>query len=281
MTFCEFAESYGLILDRLIEGRWVRVKTTDKTKKRNGAYKFLGDVGFVQNHATMEQVAVWKDGSRAGFADKVALRAQKAINDAQEAARHAEARTRAQYIFDNCTLGTHPYLAGKGFPDELMPVRGETLVIPMRDFKRYEQLNSLQFITESGEKKFMPGGKAKGSVFCLGPWLPRERWLVEGYCTALSVREALDAMHCRAQVITCFSAGNLAHIGKMLRHSSPRSFVFADNDSSGAGLRAAEETGLPFVMAPEVDKDANDWHRERGVWALVRLIREVKQTASA
>jgi len=34
MTFLDFAAEHGLIIDQLVEGRWARVKTTDKEKKR-------------------------------------------------------------------------------------------------------------------------------------------------------------------------------------------------------------------------------------------------------
>lgn len=281
MTFMQFAESYGLVIDHILDGRWVRVKTVDKPKKRNGSYKYLGEIGFVQNHATMEQVAMWKDGARAGFVDKAALRARMAISVAAESAKHAEARVRAQKILDRCTLAKHPYLSAKGFPRDVMPVLDGQLVIPMRDFKDYKTLNSLQFISPDGEKKFLPGGKAKASVYGIGPWRPREMWLVEGYATALSVRLALEQLHREVAVVTCFSAGNLAYVGRLTKMRGKPAYVFADHDESGAGQRAAEETELPWTMPPETGMDANDVHRRDGLRALVALIREIKQTTNA
>ena len=58
MMFDAFCRAHGLLVDGIEAGRWVRVPTEDHPRTRNGAYKYLGDVGFVQNHATMTEVAV-------------------------------------------------------------------------------------------------------------------------------------------------------------------------------------------------------------------------------
>ena len=65
MRFEDFCAAHGLIVGSLIEGRWVRVPTTDHPKKKNGAYKYLGDVGFVQNHATEVESSTWTPDSDA------------------------------------------------------------------------------------------------------------------------------------------------------------------------------------------------------------------------
>jgi putative DNA primase/helicase len=100
------------------------------------------------------------------------------------------------------------------------------LLIPMREFRHYAQINSVQRIAADGTKLFLPGGKAKGSVFFIGPLLAQERWLVEGYATGLSVRAALRELHREAQVVVCFSAGNLAHVGRLVKELRPKAYVF-------------------------------------------------------
>lgn len=276
MNFVDFAAGYGLhISDLIADNRWHRCPTESKPKKKNGAYVFDGSRGAVIDFATMTKAATFRDGTRTGFVDRVALRARAAIDKAAELARHDEARAKAQKIIDASAFGPHPYLEAKGFPKEMMLVHDGKLVIPMRDF-RTARLNSVQLISADGEKKFMPGGKAKGSVFPFGP-LGRERWLCEGYATALSIYAALEYLYRDGRVIVCFSAGNLSYVGQALRGTLPQPYVFADNDESGAGARAAEETGLPWCMAPETGMDANDVHMKQGVHALAKIIRAVRQ----
>lgn len=280
--FIDFARGYGLILDHAIaDNAWHRTKTEDKPRKKNGAYVYDGDRGVVINFATMNSGAVWRNGSRAGYIDKTAIRAQRAIQAAQERARHTEASAKAEDMVKRAAFDVHPYLKAKGFPEERGLVLDGELLVPMREFSLYKKVNSVQRILPDGAKLFLPGGKAKGSVFFIGPYAANERWLVEGYATGLSVRAALRELHRDAQVIVCFSAGNLAHVGKLVKAQRPKAYVFADNDKSGAGAKAAEETGLPWCMAPEVGTDANDWHAREGVRELAKLLRNVSAQARA
>lgn len=277
--FIAFARGYGLILDYAVrDSRWHRTATEDHPLKKNGAYTFDGDRGIVINFATMQSGAAWRNGVRVGHVDHVAIRAQRAIVNAQEKARQSEARIKAQHVIDHATFGPHPYFQRKGLPKEMMLVYEGHIVVPMRDFTT-GNLNSVQFINPDGEKRFLTGGKARGSVYGIGPMLTRERWLVEGFATGLSVYMALEYLYRDARVIVCFSAGNLAFVGKQLGQIYPKPCVFADNDASKAGARAAEETGLPWIMPPEVGKDANDWHLEHGISALAKLIRTVRARA--
>lgn len=280
MTFLDFAAAHGLVIERVVEGRWARVKTTDKSKKRNGAYKFLGDVGFVQNHATMEKVAVWKPEGGALPVDHAAMRQMMRENAQAETRRQAGARAVAEDMVRRAALDAHPYLVGKGFPQEKGLVLDGELLVPMREFRLYRQLNSVQRIAEDGSKLFLPGGKAKGSVFFIGPFMARERWLVEGYATGLSMRLALRSMYRDAQVVVCFSAHNLALVGGFVKDLMPTAYVMADNDQSGAGARAAEETGLPWVAPSQEGEDANDLHQREGIRALANLIRTVRARAA-
>lgn len=281
--FVSFARTYGLRLDHVIaDGRWHRVSTEDKPRRKNGAYLYDGERGVVKNFATMEGFASFRNGTNTGQVDRATLRARRVIAEAETKAKQEDARRMAQRILDSCRLETHPYLERKGFPREFMPVREDgLLVIPMREFRLYRQLNSLQTIAADGSKLFLPGGKAKGSVFMIGPFTASERWLCEGYATALSIRAALASLYREAQIIVTFSAGNLAYIGRLVKELRPKAYVMADHDESGAGERAAKETGLPWVMPPQVGEDANDYHQRAGVRALANLMREVSLRQAA
>lgn len=274
--FVAFARGYGLDLDYAeSDNRWHRCRTDDKPRKKNGAYVYDGERGVVINFATMANGAVWRSGVRAGYVDRAAIRAQRAITEAQARAKQLEARGIAEDMMRRAKVGPHPYLISKGFKDEQGFVLEGELLIPMREFSLYKQLNSLQRIAEDGTKLFLPGGKAKGSVFFIGPYMARERWLCEGYATGLSLRAALRELHRDAQVVVCFSAGNLVHVGRFVKELRPVAYAMADNDESGAGARAAEETGLPWCMPPTVGEDANDFAQRQGTRALAKLIRDL------
>jgi len=267
MSFLVHAQAHGLIIRDLIsDGRWHRVPTDDKPRKRNGAYLFDGDRGVVKNWATMEAFS--------GYPTKgyKPVRIKQFVRDDQEGFRQAKAAQEARRQLSQATLVKHPYLARKGFPEALGLVLDDKLLIPMRDYKSGEVI-SVQSIGE--DKKFLFGGRAKGAVFTLGN-KGGQRWLVEGYATGLSVKAALDAMYIQAQVCVCFSASNLQYVAERIPGNR---FVFADNDESGTGQRVAEATGLPWVMSPVMGEDANDLHQRAGIWALVRVFKSINKGA--
>jgi len=202
--------------------------------------------------------------------------AERAREDGQKRAALAAAiQLRA------CTYQPHGYLELKGFPTASGLVDADgTLHIPMRDYKTNELLGS-QRIYRDGDKwvkKMTPGMRAKGAVLRIGQAKARETWLVEGYATGLSTQAALKAAHADAAVLVCFSDSNLTHVAPSIKGAA---YVFADNDESGAGERAAKATGLPYCIAPTIGHDANDWHQASGINPLVRAIMELRRTRAA
>lgn len=268
MNFLRFAEIHGvLIRDLRSDGRVHRCPTLDKPRHRNGAYRFTGDWGWVQNWAQHAQPVLWRADGAPAEVVKIDLEALRR----QERERREKAARTAAEVVARCRYDNHPYLDRKGFKDEqaLVDFDGR-MVVPMRDVGAYGRVNSVQWISSDGEKKFLPGGAAKGSVFVLGNG--PESWLCEGYATGLSVRAALKTMYRQARVVVCFSAGNLATVADRI---TGRRFVVADNDASGTGERYAAQTGLPFVMPPDVGMDFNDLHQARGVRAVADIIRRL------
>ena len=90
---------------------------------------------------------------------------------------------------------------------------------------------------------------------------------MEGYATGLSVAAALKLMYRPAQVVVCFSAGNLGHVAERI---GGRRFVVADHDASGTGERVAVASGLPWVMPKS--GDANDLHQSAGLLAVRSML---------
>ena len=277
-TFMEHARSCGLIMrDLQSDNRWHRVPTTDHPKKRNGSYIFDGRHGAAMNWGTMSDPAGYSEGTEAGTIVRVPPQATTPRESDEE--RQERARKAAATMIRRCGRAPHPYLTAKGFPRAVGLINEHReLVIPMRDMRDYSTVNTLQCITPTGEKRFLPGGKAKGSVlsFACPGW--RERWLVEGYATGLSVQAALRDLRRKAEVIVCFSAGNLVHVASWLRFDAAsrvgkqwdRLLVFADNDASGTGAAAADQTGLKWTMPDVVGMDANDAHLKLGLRSVVQ-----------
>ena len=93
MDFLQHATAYGLNIRHLIsDGKWHRVPTTDKPRKRNGAYLFDGSKGVVRNWATMEGYAPWPEkGERPQMVDPLKLRMEREKHDREEAAKRHRA----------------------------------------------------------------------------------------------------------------------------------------------------------------------------------------------
>jgi putative DNA primase/helicase len=289
MSFVAHAQAHGLILhDVIADGRWHRVPTEDHPRKKNGAYLFDGRGGVVRNWATMENFATWRDDAvaRVGYAQWRSIRAQA---HADEAERRARAQAKARDMVKSARLvvpqpskrirggysegvAAHPYLIAKGLPEQSGLVVGDCLLIPMHDCVSGELLGA-QTISANGTKLFLPGTRAKGAVHRLGRG--SEVWLVEGYATGVSVQRALQRLYRPAEVVVCFSASNLTHVAGLL---SGRRFVVADNDASGTGQRAAEATGLPRCMPPQVG-DANDLHQAHGEDAVRDMLKGITTAA--
>jgi hypothetical protein len=253
MRFEDFAMAHGLIIKSIIGDRWVSTPTEDHPNKRNGRYKYLGDVGWVQNWATMESPSMWRSdtASPKPFVRMVG-------EDKRRLEDMAKAAAKAGWILHQTYNGCHPYLESKGFKDEngnIWDVDGKKLlVIPMRIDG---QLVGCQLIGE--EKKFLYGQKSKGATFTIdakGPSI-----FCEGYATALSVRAAMKAMGVRYAIHVCFSASNLIFVASKLNGT-----VVADNDKSGVGEKAAIETKKPYWISDAVGEDFNDYHLRVGLF---------------
>jgi putative DNA primase/helicase len=274
MTFEDFAKVHGVLISRLIPGRWVRVPTEDKPKSRNGAYKFMGDFGLVQNWATMTEPASWRaDGTQTQAVRRVQQVANQAAQEARVAAQ--KAAQRAEALLAECELAPHPYLAAKGFPDALVNVwNRETenvMVIPMRCGDR---IVGAQCIKPDGDKKFLYGQRSGGAEFVFGG--KGQHVLCEGYATALSTQRALVNLKVPYTLHVTFSAGNMKKVAEGLRPG----LVIADNDESGTGERVAREIGWPYWVSDVVGEDANDMAQRAGVFALAMGIKRVMQEAA-
>ena len=267
MRFEDFARAHGLIINHIQLHKWVATPTEDHPRKRNGRYKLLGDVGWVQNWATMQEPAMWKSDTPAKVTP-----AQIQERRNEEAKREAEAKSaaaKAGWILHQSVTTEHPYLAKKGFPEEAMKVwnaeDGFFLVVPMF---RDGHLVGCQLINKEGEKKFLKGQRTKGASFTIdAKGVPI---FCEGLATALSIRAVMKLIKIRYTIHVCFSAGNMKEVAGRV----PGGFVVADNDPNGVGEQAARDTGKPYWLSPAIREDFNDYHQRVGDFAASQSLKK-------
>lgn len=267
MRFEDFARQHGLIIRDVIPHKWIATPTEDHPQKRNGRYKFLGDVGWVQNWATMQRPSMWKSASPTNVkAVEQAIR--QADREREEAAKRAASK--AGWILHQCRVAPHIYLESKGFPEEIGNVWDtdgqRLLVIPMRIERA---LSGVQLINEKGEKKFLGGQRTKGASFTIdAKGLPI---FCEGYATALSVRAVMKLIKIRYTIHVCFSAGNIEAVAKGIQGG----IVIADHDANGVGEKAARNTGKPYWLSESVGEDFNDYHRRVGDFQASQSLKKI------
>ncbi len=245
MSFQQFAQAHGLIIDHVLLDRWVRCPTIDKPNKRNGSYIFDGRQGAVKNWALHEKAIPYFDNN-----PTVQLVTRSRDMEDKTVERRKKAADKAAWILSSRVKSTHPYLAKKGFADIKGYVWNKLLVLPMRVG---DALVGCQLIDPEGSKRFLSGQRTKGASFCFdnkGPII-----LCEGFATALSIRRVLKAARRRYTLHVCFSAGNIVEVAKQF----PECFIVADNDPMG--IRMAKKTKQPYWVSPVEGEDFNDFEQ--------------------
>lgn len=269
MTFEQFCRAHGVIvpIGGAPLGRWARFKTEDKPRSKNGAVKYMGTHGFVQNHATMIDVAVWRSESSD---PEIKRQAQRVANDADRQIKEGQAKAakRAAEMLAQATAKPHPYLESKGFPLVAVMTHSEGhAMIPMRVGG---ELVGVQIISENGTKRFLYGQRCDMATFVMQRGNGGVNVVCEGYATGLSTSAALISLRQPFNLHVCFSAGNMQKVASTLR----RGVCIADNDESGTGERVAIATGWPYWMSDAVGEDANDYHVRKGLFSLSQGIKQ-------
>lgn len=259
MDFIKFAGMHGLRISNLVQGSWQRVSTDDKPNKRNGSYRFNGDVGFVINWAVHETAQIWRNEN--AVVDYKEIR--KILENARKRKRQEqrEAAKKAAGILKQARKGHHPYLQNKGFPNEHGWVWRDALIIPMRI---EGSLVGCQLIDPNGNKRFLRGQQNKGACAVFDN--KGQEILCEGYATAMSIRRSLKQQRRRYKIIVCFSAANLLEVAKL----HPNAIVIADADE--AGIKTASKTGLNYWRSGVDGEDYNDFELRVGIEKAGKLL---------
>lgn len=281
MDFRSFARANGVEIGDLRSGddKIHRCPTTAHPASTNGAYFFDGQRGWVQNWESGEPVQWWNDPHAKPWneSEKREWALRRRVAEAEKLRGHAMAAKKAGLLITSATRDVHPYLKAKQLPDvqSLIGENGE-LLVPMRDFRDNALLGiqTIRLVDNEWSKKMLPGMRAKGAVLRIGPQRAAEMFFCEGYATGLSIDTALRLLRLNAVVVVCFSATNLIHVAGGM---TGKRFVFADNDVSLTGEKAALATGLPWCMSDVQSEDANDLHARAGVMAVAKLLMEVRR----
>jgi putative DNA primase/helicase len=266
MDFIDFARSHGIIINDLPPiGQWKRYPTEDHPRKKNGACKYMGTHGFVQNHATSTVVSLWKPDSinesqRRDYSRMAAQAEQEKVRMQEKAA------IKAKKLLNGSVLATHPYLKSKGFPEEQGWVNDKKLIIPMRI---NGELVGCQVVDADGGKKFLFGQKTANASFDFDN--KGKHYLCEGYATGLAIREAVQALRMPYVIHVTFSAQNMLKVSRIV----PAGVVVADNDVSKTGERVAQQIGWPYWMSEVEGEDAHDAWRRVGTFRLSQALRSV------
>lgn len=261
MDFLTFAKLNGFILEYVYPSNNIkRCATEAHPRSSNGAYFWDGTKGWVRDWSSGEGMQFYKSDAVIDKYKEIVVREQERLSTER---KHKKAADDAKKIIADCKPNKHYYLSAKGFRE----LRGlvfedetseDTLVIPMRDYYTNEVIGvqKVKWNGERFEKKMLYGMRGVGAVLFLGDQKSITYYLCEGYATGLSIQAAIHQMRLNACVVVCFSDSNLAHVGSLIFDKNV--YIYADNDQSKAGEKAAIKTGHSYVMSDKIGNDAND-----------------------
>jgi putative DNA primase/helicase len=186
----------------------------------------------------------------------------KIQRDAELAKQHEVTEDVVSKIWTDCTPAheDHPYLKKKGISVHGARVTGDgRLVVPL--YNQDGTLSTLQYISNDGGKLYHKGGATSGKFWSIGNSdNPKTIFIAEGFATAATIHEATGNI-----CIVAYSASNIVPVTAIMRETYGATqdiVIVADNDSSGVGMRYAEQAsakhGARIVMPPEFG-DANDF----------------------
>ncbi|MCD2449724.1 toprim domain-containing protein [Methylicorpusculum oleiharenae] len=236
--------------------------------KLNGAYVLHLDskpAGFFQDFKTGVK-QTWK--AAGGYMplsefQKQQLTKKRLIDEqsrqALEVSKHRDAAIKANTIWQSAPAATasKTYLVKKQIqPHSARLGRDNTLIIPI--YAPNKSLVNLQFISPTGGKRFLAGGRKKGCFAVIRG--TAERILIcEGWATGASLNESTGH-----QVFIALDAGNLAPVAVEIRKLFPDSeiVICGDNDLSGVGQKAAHDAALAcnglYLLPDTAGHDFND-----------------------
>lgn len=203
-----------------------------------------------------------------------------------------DAAIKAQSLFKKYRIqGNSQYLTRKQiksiiFHDNIK-FTYNTIVVPLYSIE--SELYNLQFISNSGDKRFLAKARKKGCFHIIGNknfQLNKSIILVEGYATGASIYLATNI-----PVVVCFDAYNLKPVLEVISNKYPDKnyFIAADNDAHkkvNTGKDKAYEAAKAYnakVILPAFSSatqylkltDWNDLHTHEGLTEVSRQLKSI------
>lgn len=278
MSFILFARAHGVDIEpsKLFPSERIRrCGTIEKPRSGNGAYFYDGQRGWVMDWSGEARVIWYEDPNAKPWTDdqKREWMDKRKTANASRDTEYDKAAQRAYTTLKAAKSAKHDYLHLKGFPDLEGLVLEDSLLVPMRNvvtntLQGYQRI-FWDEVSRKWDKKMLLGMRARNAVMFMGDRKAEEVWLCEGYATGLSIVHALRSVGLKASVVVCFSASNMVAVADQI---GGQRYIFADNDESKTGEKSAIQTELPWTMADTVGFDANDLHKQSGLFAVVGKI---------
>ena len=216
-------------------------------------------------------------------AHRTRMAAAQRLRDEERARQRADAATRARTLWNSAHVAPldHPYLVRKQIQPHGAREHDGALVLPVI---ADGHIWSLQFIDADGSKRFLIGGRVKGSYFGLGDFETPDAviYVAEGFATGATVHEATAA-----PVAVALTANNLGAVATSLRKAYPdiALVICADDDANTPGnpgvthAQAAAGGAAAAVAVPThcngeqaTSLDFNDMAAEMGIEAVAEVL---------
>jgi putative DNA primase/helicase len=275
--------NYGFELKNLgQEAKINRCYSTASGKRKQDAgwyIYYITDAGIVARYGDwVAGGTVAFDRLASGYQDQDLKQYRKLVID-QEAQNRIEieaiASKQAYDIISTCVVrDQHPYLTSKklnGMVDIL--VSSDMVIIPL--INASNQITSIQYIFPSGEKRYLKGGKVKGSFSLIGLKFDdlnsvKEIGIAEGYATALTINK-----YTHTPIVMAHSCSKIKEVCEILLQypNIEQITIYGDNDhktDGNPGISAAKEaqklSQKIIIMYPEnlQGTDFNDLFAEFG-----------------
>jgi putative DNA primase/helicase len=192
--------------------------------------------------------------------DSLRIRAQR---EKEREALQAEKAIEARQIVSRYSYGTHPYGQRKRIPDGSYLCDDKKIVLPIFDG---DSIVNVQYIFQSGEKRFLGGAKVKGCWIRCAVRPSMDLIICEGWATGVS----LGIKHPNMNVIAALFADNLMAVSKWWakQHRGWQIIIAADTDRETQGnpgltkaMAAADAIGAKCFAPPfRANEKGTDWN---------------------